>query len=68
MIKWILREETTSTASEDFKRNRLSGKRYVDKTGLLALLLSEEHKTTLHQNLPGSGTVSGHGKGRYGTN
>ena len=40
------KEERTSTATEDFKRNRLAGYRYVDKTALLAPLLRGDHEST----------------------
>jgi len=46
MAKLILKEEITSTASEDFKYNRMDGIRYVDKTALLATLLDRKHETT----------------------
>ena len=46
MAELVLREETTSTASEDFKSNRIYGIRYVDKTALLAPLLDRKHETT----------------------
>ena len=46
MAELVLREETTSTASEDFKSNRIYGIRYVDKTPLLAPLLDRKHETT----------------------
>ena len=36
----------TTTASEDFKKNITSGKRYVDKTLLLVPLLKLSHETT----------------------
>ena len=36
----------TTTASEDFKKNILSNKRYVDKTQLLIPLLRGDHETT----------------------
>ena len=38
--------EETTTASEDFKKNITSGKRYVDKTLLLVPLLKLSHETT----------------------
>ena len=46
MAELILREETTSTGSEDFKRNRMDGKRYIDKTALLVPLLNGDHEST----------------------
>ncbi|MBQ9008414.1 MAG: AAA family ATPase [Clostridia bacterium] len=36
----------TTTASEDFKKNLLSCKRYVDKTQVLIPLLEDSHETT----------------------
>lgn len=36
----------TSTASEDFKKNIQSGKRYVDKTKILVSLLDLDHETS----------------------
>ena len=36
MIDLKLRETFTATASEDFKKNRMIGARYIDKTPLLA--------------------------------
>ena len=36
----------TATATEDFKKNLIYGKRYVDKTALLAPLLDIDHETT----------------------
>ena len=46
MAALILREETTATASENFKYNRLDGFRYIDKTPLLTTLLDRDHETT----------------------
>ena len=46
MIDLKLRERITSTASEDFKYNRIDGARYIDKTPLLAALLDRDHETT----------------------
>ena len=39
-------KKSTSTASEDFKKNLLNGKRYVDKTEILVPLLDGDHETT----------------------
>ena len=46
MIDLKLRERITTTASEDFKYNRIDGARYIDKTPLLAALLDRDHETT----------------------
>ena len=46
MIDLKLRERITTTASEDFKNNRMIGARYIDKTSLLATLLDRDHETT----------------------
>ena len=46
MAKFVLKEERTATASEDFKYNRLDGFRYIDKTPLLKTLLDRDHETT----------------------
>ena len=46
MSDLILRERITATASEDFKKNRMIGARYIDKTPLLAELLDTDHETT----------------------
>ncbi len=46
MNDWKFMEKKTATASEDFKKNRMGGFRYIDKTHLLAPLLDGEHETT----------------------
>ena len=46
MIDLKLQERITTTASEDFKNNRMIGARYIDKTPLLATLLDRDHETT----------------------
>ena len=46
MTDWKFMEKKTATASEDFKKNRMGGFRYIDKTHLLAPLLDGEHETT----------------------
>ena len=45
MEDMIIKEMKTSTASEDFKKNRLSGTRYVDKTAILVPLLRGDHES-----------------------
>ncbi len=39
-------ERVTATGSEDFKRNILEGKRYVDKTMILKTFLDSDHEST----------------------
>ena len=74
MCDLILRERITATASEDFKKNRIIGARYIDKTPLLAALLSTDHETTflygevrrvvpgIHFHLQYPGTLRSYGK------
>ena len=46
MKDWRDEKKKTTTATEDFKKNLMYGKRYVDKTPLLASLLEIDHETT----------------------
>ena len=46
MKDWRDEKKKTTTATEDFKKNLMYGKRYVDKTPLLSSLLEIDHETT----------------------